>query len=1004
MATALDAEISALAEKIAAGGTARRARLFRAQLFRAQLFKVSWWSERLLDQAMANTAFKTDLFRFVDVFPATGDDDDVLGHLVEYLTHEEAPGLVRHGLGLARRFSALGAPAAAGLTRRNVTRMAGQFIVGTSPEEARHTLRTLWTTGCAGTVDLLGEKTVTEDEADRYAARVTELVNVLADDARRWPARPHLDVDDRGPVPRVNVSVKPTALAPSYTPLTRDAGLAQAKKRLRPLLTLAVERGAFVNFDMEHADVKDLTLELVRDLLEEPAFTGLEAGVVVQAYMRDSFRDLNDLIAWSSQRQNPVTIRLVKGAYWDTETAHAAAAGWPSPVYANKEETDANYERCTRLLHDHHGEVKAAFGSHNLRSIAHAIAYARSLGIADNGYEVQMLAGMAEPVQASIARMGLRLRIYAPVGDLVPGMAYLVRRLLENTSNESFVRHRFAEGRALKELTLPPEADLERLDATPEEALVRRGPTDAGEPGPYRPEPPAQWRSALVRSSFGAALDQAGDRLGVQVPAVLAGRRVSTSSTLVSVDPADPSVRVAESAACGVREADEAVSSALRAWRGWSATAVRERAGVLFAAAAWLRQRRNQAAALVVLEVGKPWADADAEVCEAIDFCEYYARRMLHLDAGGVVDSPPGENNTLRYRSRGVVAVIAPWNFPLSIPCGMACAALVAGNTVVLKPAEQAPAVGAMLVKALEAAGLPAGVLNFVPGRGEEVGARLVESPDVAAVAFTGSRDVGLAINEMAAVHRAGQTQVKRVIAEMGGKNPIIIDSDADLDQAVPAVVASAFGYAGQKCSAASRLIVVRPLHDEVVERVVGATRHMQIGHPRHMGTEIGPLIDEEALTRVGEYQRLAREEGTVVLQRDDLPERGWFAGPTVVVDLEPQARLVGEEIFGPVLAVSSAVDLDEAIALANGSDYALTAGVFSRTPSHITRCSQELRGGNIYINRAITGAVVGRQPFGGYGLSGVGSKAGGPDYLLQFLDPRVVTENTLRQGIVPGS
>ncbi len=991
VATALDAEITSLAEKIA-GGARRRSRLFH----------VSWWNERLLDRAMANPGFKTDLFRFVDVFPATRDNDDVLGHLGEYLTDEHSPGIIRHGLRLAGRLPGAGAPVAASVARRGIARVAGRFVVGSSAVEARDALRRLWGDGFAATVDLLGEKTVTEAEADRYAARVTEIMRVLVDDAPRWPARPVLEADDHGGLARVNVSIKPTALAPSYGPLTRDAGLDQAKSRLRPLLALAAERGAFVNVDMEHADVKDLTFQLVRDLLDEPAFAGLEIGVVVQAYLRDSYRDLTDLIAWSSRRRGPLTVRLVKGAYWDTETVTAAAAGWPSPVYANKHETDANYERCTRLLHDHHGEVKAAFGSHNLRSIAHAVTYARSLGIADNGYEVQMLAGMAEPIQAAIAGMGMRLRVYAPVGDLVPGMGYLVRRLLENTSNESFVRHRFAEGRALGGLLVPPVADLHRVDATPEEALVRRHPTDVDEPGPYVPEPAAQWRRAPVRAGFGAAIDQAVERLGVPVPAVIAGRRVHTPSTLVSVDPADPSVTVAESAACGVREADDAVGSAVRAWGRWSATTVAERAGVLFAAAAWLRERRHQVAALIVIEVGKPWAEADVEVCEAIDFCEYYGRRMLRLEAGGVVDSPPGEANALRYRSRGVVAVIAPWNFPLAIPCGMVTAALVAGNAVVLKPAEQSPAVAAMLVKALEVAGLPPGVLNFLPGRGEEVGARLVEHPDVAVVAFTGSKAVGLAINETAAVHRPGQAQVKRVIAEMGGKNAIIVDTDADLDQAVPAVVASAFGYAGQKCSAASRLIVVDPLHDEVVERVVGATRLMQIGHPRHMGTQVGPLIDADALERVHGYQRLARKEGTVALQRDDLPERGWFVGPTVVVDIEPQARLVNEEIFGPVLTVSPAADLDEAIALANGTDYALTAGLFSRSPACITRCSEELRAGNVYINRGITGAVVGRQPFGGYGLSGVGSKAGGPDYLLQFLDPRVVTENTLRQGFVP--
>ncbi len=996
----LDADISALAREIADLGAGKRSRLF----------KVSWWSERLLDRAMSNPGFKTNLFRFVDVFPATLDNQDVLDHLGEYLANKHAPSLVQRGLHMAERLPGAGAPVATGVARRNIARMAGQFIVGTSPTEARDALRHLWDNKFAATVDLLGEKTVTEAEADRYAARVTEIMKVLIEDAPRWKAQPLLDADDRGGLARVNISIKPTAFAPSYGSLSRDAGLAQAKQRLRPLLSLAAAHGAFVNVDMEHADVKDLTLQLVQDLLDEPAFTGLEAGVVVQAYMRDSYRDLTELIAWSAKRSAPLTVRLVKGAYWDTETVTAKAADWPSPVYANKHETDANYERCTRLLHDHHGEVKAAFGSHNLRSIAHAIVYARSLGIADNGYEMQMLAGMAEPTQAAISSMDMRLRVYAPVGELVPGMAYLVRRLLENTSNESFVRHSFAKRGGLDDLLVAPHAQLETLDTTPEEALVRRDRSDVGNhgmhvlelPAPYLPEPPAQWRRALVRVAFGAAIDQAVLRLGAPVPAIIAGQRVRTTATIVSVDPANPDVVVAESSACGVREADDAVGSALRAWRSWSRTTVSERATVLFGAAAWLRERRHQVAALVVFEVGKPWAEADAEACEAIDFCEYYARQMLRLDAGGVVDSPLGEANVLRYQSRGVVAVISPWNFPLAIPCGMVVAALVAGNAVVLKPAEQSPAVAAMLVKALEAGGLPQGVLNFLPGYGEEVGARLVEHPDVAVIAFTGSKAVGLAINETAAVHRYGQTHVKRVIAEMGGKNPIVIDTDADLDQAIPAVVASAFGYAGQKCSAASRLIVIDPLHDEVIERLVGATRLMQIGHPRHMGTQVGPLIDAEAYQRVQSYQRLSSDEGTVVLQRDDLPERGWFVGPTVVVNLEPQARLINEEVFGPILGVSRAADFDQAIALANGTDYALTAGLFSRSPANIAHASVELRAGNVYINRGTTGAVVGRQPFGGYGLSGVGSKAGGPDYLLQFLDPRVITENTLRQGFVP--
>ena len=322
---------------------------------------------------------------------------------------------------------------------------------------------------------------------------------------------------------------------------------------------------------------------------------------------------------------------------------------------------------------------------------------------------------------------------------------------------------------------------------------------------------------------------------------------------------------------------------------------------------------------------------------------------------------------------------------------------------MLFKPAEQTPAVAAALVSALQAAGLPDGVLAFLPGVGEEVGAYLVEHPDVSLIAFTGSKAVGLGIVEAAAVHHTGQRHVKRVIAEMGGKNAIVVDADADLDQAVPAIVYSAFGYAGQKCSACSRLIVVDSLYDELVRRLVGATRSLRVGHAREMGTQVGPLIDAEAHKRVRSYIELADHEGTVLFHQHDVPSTGFFVGPTIVADVSSRSRLATEEVFGPVLTVLRASSFDEALALANDTDYALTAGVLSRSPAHIEQATSQLRAGNVYVNRTITGAVVGRQPFGGYGLSGVGSKAGGPDYLLQFVDPRVVTENTLRQGFAPG-
>jgi RHH-type proline utilization regulon transcriptional repressor/proline dehydrogenase/delta 1-pyrroline-5-carboxylate dehydrogenase len=406
-----------------------------------------------------------------------------------------------------------------------------------------------------------------------------------------------------------------------------------------------------------------------------------------------------------------------------------------------------------------------------------------------------------------------------------------------------------------------------------------------------------------------------------------------------------------------------------------------------------------------VFEAGKPWAEADADVCEAIDFCEYYGRQMRRLDHGGEVQSPPGEQNALRYQPRGVAAVITPWNFPLAIPTGMVTAALVTGNTVCFKPAEQTPAIAYRLVEALEASGLPPGVLNFVPGLGEEVGARLVAHPDVALINFTGSRPVGLAINQQAAAVVPGQRQVKRVIAEMGGKNPIIVDSDADLDQAVPAILSSAFGFSGQKCSACSRLIIVGAIYDELIERLVGAASVLRIGHPRDMATEIGPLIDADAYAKVTGYVELARRDGTLALERTDVPGDGWFVAPTIVTELAPRSRVATDEIFGPVLSVFRVESVGEALALANDTDYALTAGVLSRSPATIRQACEgpsALSAGNVYVNRGITGAVPGRQPFGGFGLSGVGSKAGGPDYLMQFVEPRVVTENTLRQGFAP--
>jgi len=600
--------------------------------------------------------------------------------------------------------------------------------------------------------------------------------------------------------------------------------------------------------------------------------------------------------------------------------------------------------------------------------------------------------------------MGLRVRVYAPIGELVPGMGYLVRRLLENTSNESFVRLSFAEGRALDDLIAPPAIDEAALPLFPT-TDEPRPPTDAEAPGDFANEPPTEWRRVRPRTQLAGVVRSGLDAPSFVAPILVDGHTRPSGREILSVDPSRPDRVVCRSGVATAADADAAIDAALRAWPAWRATPWTERAAVMFRAADILRKRRAELVALEVREAGKPIPEADADVCEAIDFCEYYGREARRLATTTLtVAQMPGERNDYRYEPRGVGVVIAPWNFPLAIPAGMITGALVTGNAVLFKPAAQTPGVALRLVEVLHEAGVPPGVLALLPGIGDEVGAYLVEHPAVAFVVFTGSKAVGLHIVERAAIHREGQRHVKRVIAEMGGKNAVVVDADADLDVTVPAIVKSAFGYAGQKCSAASRVIALAPVFDELVGRLVGAARVVPVGDPSELRTVCGPLIDSVAQARVRMYREVAHLEGDVVLERDDHPDGGFFVGPTIVVTDRARGRVATEEIFGPVLAVLRADDWDHALALANDTDYALTGGIFSRSPSRIQHGARTMRAGNVYVNRGITGALVGRQPFGGYGLSGVGSKAGGPDYLLQFVEPRSVTENTVRQGFAPGS
>jgi RHH-type proline utilization regulon transcriptional repressor/proline dehydrogenase/delta 1-pyrroline-5-carboxylate dehydrogenase len=515
---------------------------------------------------------------------------------------------------------------------------------------------------------------------------------------------------------------------------------------------------------------------------------------------------------------------------------------------------------------------------------------------------------------------------------------------------------------------------------------------------PFVNEPILELRRAPIREALAAGMEAVDARLPIRVP-VWIGEDRREGDDVVSTDPGNRERVVAVAASATADEVDAAVRTAAGALAEWSALPAARRAGRLVAAAGWLRERRAELAALEVRECAKPWGEADADVCEAIDFLEFYARGAVALEEGKPLFQVPGERNVLHYAPRGVVAVVSPWNFPIAIPMGMVAAGLATGNAVVLKPAEQSPACGLAVVRALREAGVPSRAIALLPGEGE-TGAALVRHPEVATIAFTGSGPVGLEILKTAAEPAA--RQLKRVVAEMGGKNCVLVDADADLDDAVPAIVESAFIYAGQKCSAASRVLVHEAIHDALVERLAGAVEVLVVGQADTFGIDVPPVIERDAQERVERYRALAREQGRIAAEGDGgEPDRGWFVAPTVAVDLPPESPVLSEEIFGPLLAVERVRSIDAAMDRVDELSFALTGGLFARNPHTVERVVRRSPVGNLYVNRAITGAMVGRQPFGGNRLSGTGTKAGGPDYLLHFVEPRVVTENTLRHGLV---
>ena len=531
----------------------------------------------------------------------------------------------------------------------------------------------------------------------------------------------------------------------------------------------------------------------------------------------------------------------------------------------------------------------------------------------------------------------------------------------------------------------------------------------------FRIEPITNFSLIENQKAMKDAITKVKNKLNKEYFLIIGGKERGSGEIEPSVNPSNPSEVIGRVHFANREQANEAIEIAAQAFEKWSRTPPKERANCLKRCAEIMKSRKLELSAWMILECGKNWEEADADVCEAIDFLDYYAYETMNLFEKKLLGHVPGETDHYFYEPRGVAAIISPWNFPLAILTGMSSAALVTGNTAVIKPSGQSSVIAAKLMEIYKEGGIPDGVVNYLPGRGSVIGDLIVTHPKVAVIAFTGSVEVGSRINKLASEVNVGDAYmrphfVKKVITEMGGKNAIIIDSTADIDEAVKGVVISAFGYQGQKCSACSRVIVFEEVYEKFLNRLINATKSIIIGRPEEPETFLGPLIDKSALENTKKYIDIGKKEARLVLEME-VPKigteqcsvpTGYYIGPVIFADVPPESRIAQEEIFAPVLSVIKVKDINEALKVANSTRFALTGGIFSRTPEHIELIKQEFKVGNLYINRKITGAIVGRQPFGGFKLSGIGSKSGGYDYLQQFMVPRTITENTMRHGFAP--
>lgn len=948
------------------------------------------WLDFLIGRTISDPDFRIQALRFIDVLPSLENDQVLAEHLQEYFSDLDLPSFAEWGL---RHTEMPWATRIAAPTVRYTLRgLARKFMGGSQLHHALTSISRLRHQNMNFTLDLLGEATISEIESETYQQQYLKLLQNLSEPVANWSLNALLDTSHGKDSPRLNLSIKLSSLYSQISQNSPQQSIDAICLRLRPILRAAMQNHAFITIDMEQYDFKHIVLGCFKQIIMEDEFLNWpHIGLAIQAYLIDAYEDIQHLITLVEKRGTPVTVRLVRGAYWDYETVIARQNNWPCPVWQNKNDTDYNYEQCLSLLLSSHDCIHTAIATHNARSIAYAMALIEQLNLPSDQYEFQMLYGMADPLKHALVKLDYRLRVYVPFGETLPGMAYLVRRLLENSSGQSMLDSGF--GTQDNHII-----DYSFQAPTPTSTSVQLKAVNKSE---FINEPLLRFIEPQQCNEF---IQKVETSLGQTYPLVINGKDIFTEEPIESFNPANPEQLIGKVASATHKHADMALDSAIKSFNSWSNVSVKHRADYLRIVAKQLKLQRMDFAALEVLEAGKNWQEADADICEAIDFLNFYAQQAEKISKGKTL-SISGELNTINYRPRGVSLVIPPWNFPLAILCGMLSASIVTGNTCILKPSSLTPVIAAKFNELWRSANLPDGVINFLPGSGKVVGEYLACKPEINIIAFTGSLQVGTKLLNIGAKIQPGQQHIKSVIAEMGGKNAIIIDSDADLDDAITGTLHSAFRFQGQKCSAASRVIVVEHIYDRFVKRLLEATESLIIGDPRDPHNFMGPVIDKASYNQILQAITNGKTTATIhdfnvnAINRDT---NGYFINPCIFTDVDPQSPLAQEEIFGPVLSVIKVGSFQQAIEVANNTRYALTGGVYSRQPSHLDYARKHFNVGNLYLNRKTTGALVGRQPFGGFNMSGAGSKAGSADYLLEFMNAYCITENTLRRGFAP--